>query len=166
MVRMMNRPLRRMNRPLRVLLAEDNSAHATLVARSLEDHGFDVEIIHVSDGDEALRYLRGESPYAESDRSPLPDLMLLDLRMPKTDGLEVLRQIKGDVELHRLPVVVLTTSAAESDVDQAYELQANSYLVKPADFDKFSNLMRDLGLYWSRWNKGPRIHSREGLSPS
>lgn len=143
------------NRPLRVLLAEDDNAHATLVQRSLEEHGFDVELIHVRDGEEALRYLHLECP--EPENCPLPDLVLLDLRMPKTDGLEVLRQIKSDGKLHRLPVVVLTTSAAESDVDKAYELKANSYLVKPADFEKFSRLMRDLGLYWSRWNTAPRM---------
>ena len=144
------------NRPLRVLLAEDNNAHATLVERSLEDHGFDVEIIRVRDGDEALKYLHRQGPLVEPGES-LPDLVLLDLRMPKTDGLEVLRQIKSDGKLHRLPVVVLTTSASESDVDQAYELRANSYLVKPADFEQFSTLMRDLGFYWSRWNKAPRV---------
>lgn len=145
------------DRPLRVLLAEDNHAHATLVARSLEDHGFNVELVHVKDGDEALRYLRHETPFAEVGENPLPDLMLLDLRMPKTDGLEVLRQIKNDDSLQRLPVVVLTTSAADSDVDQAYDLRANSYLVKPIDFETFSALMHDLGLYWSRWNKAPRM---------
>lgn len=151
------------NRPLRVLLAEDNNAHATLVARSLEDHGFNVELIHVRDGDEALSYLRGESFDVDTERCPLPDLVLLDLRMPKTDGLEVLRQIKSDGCLQRLPVVVLTTSAADSDVDRAYDLRANSYLVKPADFEKFSTLMRDLGFYWSRWNQAPRIGGQQPI---
>lgn len=147
-------------RPLRVLLAEDDNAHATLVERSLEEHGFNVELVRVKDGEEALRYLQRRAPYAEPDTSPRPDLVLLDLRMPKTDGLEVLRQIKSDGALHRLPVVVLTTSDAENDVSRAYDLRANSYLVKPVDFEDFSNLMRDLGFYWSRWNKAPRLASQ------
>ncbi len=143
--------------PLRVLFAEDNSAHATLVLRSLEEHGLKVEIIHVRDGEEALGYLLRRGRYADRERSPRPDLVLLDLRMPKIDGLEVLRQIKTDDELHRLPVVILTTSEAESDVARAYDLRANSYLVKPIDFVKFSKLMHDLGLYWSQWNRSPQL---------
>ena len=143
--------------PLRVLFAEDNSAHATLVLRSLEEHGMRVEITHVRDGEEALDYLLRRSFFADPKKSPRPDLILLDLRMPKIDGLEVLRQIKTNDDLHRLPVVILTTSEAESDVARAYDLRANSYLVKPIDFAKFSDLMHDLGLYWSRWNRSPQL---------
>lgn len=145
--------------PLRVLLAEDDSAHAMLIERSLERYGFDIQLTRVRDGAEALDYLQHRGPYGEPAASPRPDLVLLDLRMPKVDGLEVLRRIKTDGGLHRLPVVVLTTSDAETDVARAYDLQANSYLVKPIDFDEFSELMRDLGCYWSRWNKAPRSKS-------
>lgn len=139
--------------PLRVLLAEDNDAHATLVQRSLEDHDLDVDLVHVGNGEEALNYLHHRGGFADPESSPRPDLVLLDLRMPKVDGLEVLRRIKNDDNLHRLPVVILTTSGTETDVARAYDLRANSYLVKPVDFVKFSDLMRDLGLYWSKWNK-------------
>lgn len=143
--------------PLRVLFAEDNIAHATLVLRSLEEHGLGVEITHVKDGEEALDFLLRRKAFADPESSPRPDLVLLDLRMPKIDGLEVLRQIKTNQELHRLPVVILTTSEAESDVARAYDLRANSYLVKPIDFTKFSDLMHDLGLYWSMWNRSPHL---------
>ncbi len=145
--------------PLRVLLAEDDSSHAMLIERSLERHGFDIQITRVRDGAEALDYLKRRGSYGEPASSPRPDLVLLDLRMPRVDGLEVLRRIKSDGGLHRLPVVVLTTSDAEGDVARAYDLRANSYLVKPIDFDEFSELMRDLGHYWSRWNKAPRVRN-------
>jgi len=150
--------------PLRVLFAEDNVAHATLVLRSLEEHGLAVQITHVRDGEEAISYLKHRGPFADPEKSPRPDLVLLDLRMPKVDGLEVLRRIKTDDDLHRLPVVILTTSEAESDVAKAYDLRANSYLVKPIDFAKFSDLMHDLGLYWSMWNRTPHISSAGGAA--
>ncbi|MEW6114885.1 MAG: response regulator, partial [Thermodesulfobacteriota bacterium] len=86
---------------------------------------------------------------------PKPHVILLDLRLPKMDGLEVLKTIKQDKELHRIPVVVLTSSLEESDVATAYDHHANSYLSKPLDFEKFSQLMRDLGLYWLEWNINP-----------
>lgn len=140
---------------LKVLFAEDNVAHATLVLRSLEEHGLAVDITHVRDGEEALDYLKRRRDFADPETSPRPHLVILDLRMPRVDGLEVLRQIKSDDELHRLPVVILTTSEAENDVAKAYDLRANSYLVKPIDFSSFSDLMHDLGLYWSNWNRVP-----------
>jgi CheY-like chemotaxis protein len=112
-------------------------------------------LVHVEDGEVALDYLHGRGPYADRRQFPLPHLVLLDLRLPRVDGLEVLRDVKTDRELHRIPVVVLTTSDAERDVAQAYEYHANSYLTKPVDFGGFASLLRDLGFYWLAWNKQP-----------
>ena len=140
---------------LKVLFVEDNPAHAMLVLRSFEEHGINLDITHLSDGEAALDYLYRRGAWADPEKSPRPDLMLLDLRLPKVEGLEVLREIKSNETLHRLPVVILSTSEADSDILRAYDLQANSYLVKPVDFEKFSQLMHDLGLYWSTWNKTP-----------
>jgi CheY-like chemotaxis protein len=130
-----------------ILLIEDNADHAELVRRTLQAHGIPHKLAHLHDGQEALDYLFREPPAVFA----LPDLVLLDLRLPRVDGLEVLRRVK-ESELSKIPVVILTTSAAERDVARAYEHHANSYLVKPVDFQKFSELMRDLGLYWLGWN--------------
>ena len=137
---------------LRILLVEDNPAHAELIIRNLRQHQIANAIHHVSDGEEALQFLRHEGMYSQPGSSPRPHLVLLDLRLPKIDGLEVLKTIKNTRELHTLPVVILTTSNAERDMARAYEYHANSYLVKPVDFDKFSQLMKDLGFYWLAWN--------------
>jgi CheY-like chemotaxis protein len=142
-------------RPFVILLVEDNLGHAELVARSFREHQPTNQIYHVSNGEAALDYLFRRGRYANSERSPRPHLILLDLRLPRVDGLEVLRAVKTSNALCRIPVVVLTTSEAESDVARAYEYHANSYLVKPVDFDKFIELMRGLSLYWSRWNRRP-----------
>ncbi|MEE8392140.1 MAG: response regulator, partial [Anaerolineae bacterium] len=93
--------------------------------------------------------------YVDPESSPQPHVILLDLRLPRIDGLDVLQEIKADEELRRIPVVVLTTSEAENDLAQAYEYHANSYLVKPVDFGKFTQLMDDLGFYWLGWNRQP-----------
>jgi CheY-like chemotaxis protein len=141
--------------PLTILLVEDNAAHAELVKRSLEGHRVENRVVHVSNGEAALDYLFRRNAFNDPDRFPLPHMVLLDLRLPRVDGLEVLRQIRTAPELEKLPVVVLTTSEAERDVAKAYEYHANSYLVKPLDFDKFSSLMDDLGFYWLKWNYYP-----------
>lgn len=141
--------------PLTILLVEDNPDHAELVIRSLEEFQVANIIKHVEDGQLALDYLHGKGVYADRKEYPLPHLMLLDLRLPRIDGLEVLRQVKLDKSLLRLPVVVLTTSDAERDLAMAYEFHANSYLIKPVNFDKFSRLMKDMGFYWLAWNRRP-----------
>jgi len=142
-----------MNRTsLKILLVEDNPAHAELVLRSFEEHRFRNEIIHLSDGEAALDYL---SPNVADSPNPLPYIILLDLRLPRVDGLEVLRQIKNSDRLRKIPVVVLTTSGAERDVAEAYALHANSYIVKPIDFARFAELMDDLGRYWLGMNYYP-----------
>ena len=135
---------------------EDDPNHAELIIRNLIDNQVANQIHHVLDGEAALDYLFRRGEYADAEKSPCPHLVLLDLRLPKTDGQEVLREIKADDELRRIPVVVLTTSKAESDIARAYDNHANSYLVKPVDFDRFRQLMRDLGFYWLIWNQHPR----------
>jgi CheY-like chemotaxis protein len=115
-------------------------------------------IQRVADGEAALDYLFHQGSYADAVVSPRPNLALLDLRLPKVDGLEVLRRVKESVDLRSIPVVILTTSQAEMDVASAYELHANSYLVKPVDFDKFLEMMNTLGDYWLAWNRSPFGH--------
>jgi len=137
------------------LLVEDNPDHAELILRSFEDHRVGNHIRHVPDGETALDYLFRRGKYADPEKSPRPQVTLLDLRLPRIDGLEVLRQIKTSEELCRIPVVVLTTSDAETDIAKAYDYHANSYLVKPVDFAKFSQMMHDLGFYWLGWNHYP-----------
>jgi CheY-like chemotaxis protein len=140
--------------PLTILLVEDNIPHAELVKRSLEAHQIANRVYHVADGEAALDYLFRQGVYTDPMTSPRPHVVLLDLRLPKLSGLEVLREIRAsnDSDLHTVPVVVLTTSAAERDVTRAYEQRANSYLVKPVDFTQFMQLIHDLGLYWLGWN--------------
>jgi CheY-like chemotaxis protein len=140
---------------LNILLVEDDPAHAEIARRNLAACGKIHRLEHVSDGQEALDYLGGKGAYSDRQKYPRPSLVLLDLRLPKVDGLEVLRQIKTDPALSRIPVVVLTTSAAETDMVKAYTNHANSYLVKPIDFDKFLDLMNTLGRYWLECNHFP-----------
>lgn len=141
--------------PLQILLVEDNPDHAELVRRNLESFQVANRLYHVEDGEAALDYVFGRKQFADRLKFPVPDLVLLDLRLPRVDGLEVLRHIKSDAELHRLPVVVLTTSDAERDVAMAYEYHANSFVTKPVDFHSLSSLLKDLGFYWLAWNKNP-----------
>ena len=143
--------------PLVLLLVEDNAAHAEMVKRSFEQHKVANVIQHVDDGQKALDYLFRQGEYTDEDKYPRPHCILLDLRLPKVDGLEVLRQIKTSDDLLKTPVVVLTTSAADKDIAMAYEHHANSYVVKPMDFAKFEALMEDLGYYWMIWNQNSKI---------
>jgi len=146
-----------MGEPVFVMLVEDNADHAELVIRTLEDHRIANKIQHFADGQIALDYLLRRDQYANPESSPRPHLILLDLRLPRVDGLEVLRQIKEEDELKNIPVIILTTSEAEKDVARAYNNHVNSYLVKPVGFEEFSKLMNDLGFYWLGWNTHPRI---------
>ena len=141
--------------PITILLVEDDPAHAEIVRRNLEDFRVANRMVHVEDGQAALDYLFRQAAFADPQSSPRPSLILLDLRLPKVDGLEVLRRIKEDEDLKRIPTVVLTTSAAESDTVNAYSHGAGSYLVKPVDFEKFTMLMEAFGFYWLAWNRFP-----------
>ena len=138
-----------------ILHIEDDPDHAELVRRSFESHRVANRLILVTDGEAALNYLFRREEHTDPATSPTPTIILLDLCLPKIDGLEVLATIKNDATLKYIPVVILTTSEAESDVARAYELHANSYVVKPVDFSKFTSLMEELGFYWLGWNFRP-----------
>ena len=138
-----------------VLLVEDNPAHAEIISRLLQEHRITRRIYHVSDGEAALDYLFRRGVYADHLLYPAPHLVLLDLRLPKVDGLEVLRQIKSSERLRVLPVVVLSSSEAQGDIAAAYRQDVNSYLVKPMDYKKFVVLIETLGLYWLTLNRHP-----------
>lgn len=137
-----------------VLLVEDDPAHAEIVRRNFTALGVPHRMEHVTDGETALDYLRQTGTYT-GHAVTRPDLVLLDLRLPRLGGLEVLAAIKGDRRLGRIPVVALTTSSANADVEQAYKLGVNSYVVKPFERDVFEQLLATLGRYWLRWNEQP-----------
>jgi CheY-like chemotaxis protein len=135
---------------LRVLLVEDDPDHAELVRRGLETYHSRLELTHVADGETALAYLKERAP---RDAPGRPHLILLDLRLPRMDGLEVLREIKAAPDLSDIPCVVLTTSRAEGDMLKAYRLHANSYLVKPGEYERFVELIAGVERYWLRENR-------------
>ena len=142
--------------PIVILLVEDEEAHAEIVRRNFENCRIANQLIHVTDGQAALDYLYRRNGYSEPSQSPRPGIILLDLRLPKVDGLEVLKTVKNDPKLSAIPVVILTTSKAEADMVKAYDCHANSYLVKPVDFTQFSQLMETFGFYWLAWNQYPQ----------
>jgi CheY-like chemotaxis protein len=141
--------------PSVILLVEDDPSHAEIVLRNFENSLIANRIEHVSDGQDALDYLYRSNGFSEPGMSPRPGVILLDLRLPKVDGLDVLKIIKTDPHLRTIPVVVLTTSAAETDIARAYEYHANSYLVKPVDFHQFADMMKSFVYYWLAWNQNP-----------
>ena len=131
-----------------ILLVEDNPSDVGLTQRALAKSHVANELVVAEDGQEALDYLFGAGAYAGREVTELPALVLLDLKLPRVDGLEVLRQIRADERTRRLPVVILTTSKEEQDVAQSYDLGANSYIRKPVDFTQFAQAVEHLGLYW------------------
>jgi len=145
--------------PVLVMLVEDNLDHAELVIRTLEQHRIANLIRHFTDGQSALDYLLRQGEFSDPALSPRPHVILLDLRLPRVDGLDVLEEIKANQEIQAIPVIILTTSEAEKDVARAYYNHANSYLVKPLGFDEFRKLMEDLGFYWLGWNTHPQLKS-------
>ena len=136
-----------------VLLVEDNPAHAEILRRAIGASHIPTRVEHVADGQEALDYLYLRNSFSDPDRAPRPELILLDLRMPKVHGFQVLAAIKADPGLLSIPVVVMSTSAAREDKQQAYALHANSYLVKPLDFRQTLELGDILCRYWLRSNQ-------------
>jgi CheY-like chemotaxis protein len=141
--------------PVTILLVEDDPAHAEIVKRNMTASRIANRILHVEDGQAALDYLHRTNGYDDPERFPRPDVILLDLRLPKVDGQEVLRRMKADAGLRTIPVIVLTTSRAEGDVVTAYEGGACSYLVKPVELDAFRQLLSTFGFYWLIWNQYP-----------
>lgn len=145
----------RLNEKISILLVEDNPAHAEIVIRSFEAYDMSNNIYHVEDGQEALDYLYNEGSYHSPNGTKMPDLIILDLRLPKVDGIEVLRRIKSDAKFKTIPVIILTTSESDKDIAKAYTNYVNSYLVKPIDLEKFGKLIESFGYYWFSWNKFP-----------
>jgi CheY-like chemotaxis protein len=138
----------------RILLAEDNANDLELTLAALQQHRVANEVVVVRDGEEALDYLYRRGSFAS--RPPgAPALVLLDLKMPKVDGIEVLRQIKGDPQLRTTPVVMLTSSREEVDLVRSYDLGVNAYVVKPVAFDEFMTAVRQLGAFWAVLNEAP-----------
>ena len=138
---------------LHFLLVEDDDDHAEIVLRTFRQNHIGNTIERVADGVEALAYVRAQEPYTQRRR---PDVILLDLNLPRIDGHEVLKSIKSDPDFRCIPVVVLTTSDAETDRAKAYEHYANSYVVKPVDFSRLRQMVNDLSLYWGLWNHSAR----------
>jgi CheY-like chemotaxis protein len=138
-----------------ILLVEDNPDDAALTRRVMEKHSVYNQIIEAHDGVEALDYLFGTGPHAGRDLSQQPDIILLDLKLPKVDGLEVLRRVRQDLRTRLLPVVILTSSKEEQDIVAGYSLGANSYVRKPIDFTEFSEAIRQLGMFWLLFNETP-----------
>jgi two-component system, response regulator len=131
-----------------VLLVEDNPQDAELTIRALKKRKLANQLVHVEDGAEALDFLFARGKYADRAAATNPRVVLLDLKLPKLNGLEVLRQLRVDERTRTLPVVIVTSSAQDPDIKMAYELGANSYVVKPVDFDSFFEAMTNLGYYW------------------
>jgi CheY-like chemotaxis protein len=138
---------------LEILLVEDNPNDATLTLKALRKHYLANRITHVVDGQAAVDYLFAEGAYAGRDPKDLPKVVMLDLKLPKLDGIEVLRRIRANSMTKSLPVVILTSSNEERDMVEAYQLGANSYVVKPLEFEQFTEAVSQLGLYWMLLNK-------------
>ena len=149
----------------RILLVEDSVRDAELILDALEPHQLAGEVVHVRDGAEALDYLYRRGGFAgRADGQPV--LMLLDLKLPKVDGLEVLRQIKGDAALKIIPVVMMTSSRQEQDLVRSYELGVNAYVVKPMKFQDFVEAVKQVGGFWAKINEVPKsLRSESGGSP-
>jgi CheY-like chemotaxis protein len=140
-----------------ILLVEDNPDDEALAIRALKRHHIGNEIVVARDGVEALDYLFGTGKYADRDIANKPSVVLLDLKLPRIDGLEVLRRVRSDPRTQFLPVVVLTTSSEEGDILDSYSLGCNSYIRKPVDFLQFSEAIRQLGMYWLLMNESPPV---------
>ena len=140
-----------------LLLVEDNPNDVELTLRALKKNNLANRVVVVNDGEEALNFIFARGTYSVRTVENVPKVILLDLKLPKVDGLEVLRAVKGDPRTRVIPVVVLTSSKEEKDIIESYRLGVNSYIVKPVDFDKFVEAIRNLGLYWLLLNQPPVI---------
>lgn len=140
-----------------ILLVEDDANDVFLLRRAFTKAGIESGLHTVADGEEAVSYLAGEGKFSDRDQHPLPQLVLLDLKLPRRSGLEVLEWVRARPELRRIPVIVLTSSRESRDVNRAYDLGANSYLVKPVSFEDLLSLTQALDRYWVAWNEGPEL---------
>lgn len=139
-----------------ILLAEDSLHDAELTIRELKKHNMANNLVHVKDGEEALDFIFGRGKYIDhKDTIHFPKVILLDIQMPKLNGMEVLKEIKSDPRTQSIPVVILTSSKEHPDVQRCYELGANSYIVKPVNFEGFAESIRNLGFYWLLLNQPP-----------
>jgi CheY-like chemotaxis protein len=138
----------------RILLAEDNERDVELTLAALDEHNLANEVVVARDGAEALDYLYGRGKFA-GHANGLPVVVLLDLKMPKVDGLEVLRRMRADPEIKHVPVVMVTSSREEQDLVHSYELGVNAYVVKPVDFQKFVESVKQIGMFWAIINEPP-----------
>ena len=145
------------NNSVEILLVEDNPNDVELTLHAFAKSNLANPIKVLRDGAEALEYLFGTGVYAGRDLNPQPRVILLDLKLPKVDGLEVLRRVKADPRTKTIPVVVLTSSHEESDIVESYKLGVNSYIVKPVDFEQFTESVRALGMYWLLLNQPPVV---------
>jgi len=143
--------------PIEILLVEDNPSDIELTLHALKKNHLANRILVVRDGAEALEYIFGTGAYSGRDINNAPKVILLDLKLPKVDGMEVLKRIKSDERTRSIPVVVLTSSREERDIVESYRLGVNSYITKPVDFERFTEAVRQLGLYWLLFNQLPMI---------
>ena len=143
--------------PVEILLVEDNPDDLELTVRALRKAHLANHIHVARDGAEALEFIFGEGRYADRDTSDMPKLILLDLKLPLVDGLEVLQRIKADPRTFAIPTVVLTSSKEQNDVVASYRLGVNSYIVKPVEFEGFAKAVQELGMYWLLLNQPPKI---------
>ena len=144
------------NSVVEILLVEDTEADAELAIHALRKRGLANHLVRVRDGAEALDFIFAEGEYADRNIDNHPSVVLLDLRLPKVSGVEVLRRIKSDQRTQKIPVVVLTSSKEDKDLDECYKLGVNSYISKPVEFDNFTKVVGDLGLYWLLVNMLPK----------
>jgi two-component system, response regulator len=141
---------------IEIILVEDSLEDANLVMRSLKKNNLGNSIIHLKDGAEALEFIFAKGEYASRKVEDKPKLILLDLKMPKVDGLQVLRAIKADARTKTIPVVIMTSSREDRDLLESYKLGVNSYVVKPVSFENFAQAVAELGMYWLMVNQSPK----------
>lgn len=139
-----------------ILLVEDNMSDAELTIRALKKNNIVNNLIHLRDGVEAINYIFCKGKYSDRDINDIPKVILLDLKMPKINGIEVLEKIKSDERTKKIPIVILTSSREDPDIRDCYQLGVNSYIVKPVEFDDFLKAVSDLGLYWLLLNQSPQ----------
>jgi len=140
---------------IEILLVEDDIDDAEMTIHAMRKHNLGNKLIHVTDGEEAMDFLLGRGKFTGRDVSLTPRLILLDLKMPKMDGMEVLEMVKSNAATKKIPVVILTSSNEDPDVSRCYELGANGYIVKPVEFDSFTVAVSELGMYWMLLNHAP-----------